>query len=37
MQSASGSIDPSYDGDNRFDSYEYDYHSAPAGASPGIR
>ena len=25
------------DGDNRFDSYEYDYQSAPAGASPGIR
>lgn len=32
-QSASGSIDPSYDGDNRFDSYEYDYQSTPAGAS----
>ena len=32
-QSASGSIDPSYDGDNRFDSYEYDYQGAPGGSS----
>lgn len=32
-QSSSASIDPSYDGDNRFDSYEYDYQSAPTGAA----
>lgn len=31
-QPASQSIDPSYDGDNRYDSYEYDYQAAPAAS-----